>query len=114
MWGVVSLMASSPTTDNPADSEQTDLRQIDPRQIDHEQGETPMSEQGDYAAETQSESAPEPRTPLAAGSEQKGPLPAAAAVAIEDILPVNARLFSEHRWLEYFARSRAEDPVHFN
>lgn len=102
-------MASSPTTDNPADPEQTD-----PRQTDHEQGETPVSEQGDYAAETQSESAPEPRTPLAAGSEQKGPLPAAAAVAIEDILPVNARLFSEHRWLEYFARSRAEDPVHFN
>ena len=73
-----------------------------------------MSEQGDYAAETQSESAPEPRTPLAAGSQQKGPLPAAAAVAIEVILPVNARLFCEHRWLEYFARLRAEDPVHFN
>ena len=40
-----------------------------------------MSEQGDHAAETQSESASEPRTPLAAGLEQKGSLPA-AAVAI--------------------------------
>ena len=29
-------------------------------------------------------------------------------------MPVNARLFSEHRWLEYFARLRAEDPIHFN
>lgn len=73
-----------------------------------------MSEQVDFAAETLSESAPEPRTPLAEGSEQTGQLPAAADVAIEDILPINARLFSEYRWLEYFARLRAEDPVHFN
>ncbi|HCG69410.1 MAG TPA: cytochrome P450 [Gammaproteobacteria bacterium] len=52
--------------------------------------------------------------PSAEGAEQKGPLPAAADLAIEDIMMVNPRLFSEHRWAEYFARLRAEDPVHFN
>ncbi|NCF44567.1 MAG: cytochrome P450 [Proteobacteria bacterium] len=52
--------------------------------------------------------------PSAQGAEQKGPLPAAADLAIEDIMMVNPRLYSEHRWAEYFARLRAEDPVHFN
>ena len=73
-----------------------------------------MSEQADISAEKQNDTAPEPRTPLATGSEQTGPLPAASDVALEDILQNNARLFSEHRWHEYFARLRAEDPVHFN
>ena len=38
----------------------------------------------------------------------------AAELAIEDINPLNAHLFHEHRWHDYFARLRAEDPVHFN
>ena len=73
-----------------------------------------MSEQADISVEKPNDTALEPRTPLATGSEQSGPLPAASDVALEDILPINARLFSEHRWHEYFARLRAEDPVHFN
>ena len=59
-----------------------------------------MSEQDDFSEETLSESAPEPRTPLAEGSERTGPLPAAADVAIEDILPINARILSEDSCLE--------------
>jgi len=41
-------------------------------------------------------------------------VPAAADLAIEDINPLNAHLFREHRWQDHFARLRAEDPVHFN
>ncbi|NCF78191.1 MAG: cytochrome P450 [Proteobacteria bacterium] len=51
------------------------------------------------------------------GSEQdqhKGPIPAAADVALEDINPVWNRLFAENRMLDYFERLRREDPVHFN
>ncbi|MEM7218454.1 MAG: cytochrome P450 [Pseudomonadota bacterium] len=47
------------------------------------------------------------------GADQK-PLPSAYDLPIEDILPVNPRLWSEHRWPEYFHRLREEDPVHFN
>jgi len=52
--------------------------------------------------------------PGAEGAEQRGPIPSAYDIPIEDILPVNPRLWSEHRWQEYFQRLRAEDPVHFN
>ena len=38
----------------------------------------------------------------------------AAEIAIEDINPANAHLFRDHTWHEYFARLRAEDPVHLN
>ncbi len=51
------------------------------------------------------------------GSEQdqnKGPIPAAADVPLEDINPVWNRLFAENRMLDYFERLRREDPVHFN
>ncbi len=44
----------------------------------------------------------------------KGPIPAASEVALEDINPISARMFSEDRWGEYFDRLRNEDPVHFN
>ena len=54
MWGAVSLTALGSAKGNPTDHELTDREQTD-----SEQGERPMSEQGDYAAETQSESAPE-------------------------------------------------------
>jgi len=33
---------------------------------------------------------------------------------IEDINPLNAHLFSNHRWQDVFKRLREEDPVHFN
>jgi cytochrome P450 len=38
----------------------------------------------------------------------------AKEIALEDINPINAHLFSEHRWPAYFDRLRKEDPVHFN
>ncbi|MGI9327804.1 MAG: cytochrome P450 [Pseudomonadales bacterium] len=52
--------------------------------------------------------------PGAPGADSKGELRSAYAVPIEDLLPVNPRLFSENRWRECFERLRAEDPVHFN
>jgi len=52
--------------------------------------------------------------PGAAGADTKGELPSAYDVPLEDLLPVNPRLFSENRWQECFERLRAEDPVHFN
>ncbi len=41
-------------------------------------------------------------------------VPAAAELSIDEINPLNAHLFREHRWQDHFARLRAEDPVHFN
>ena len=41
-------------------------------------------------------------------------IPSAYDIPLEDIMPINARLWSEHKWMEYFERLRAEDPVHFN
>lgn len=73
-----------------------------------------MSEQPVSAEESTNQASTQRRMPSAEGAEQKGPLPAAADLAIEDIMMVKPRLFSEHRWAEYFARLRAEDPVHFN
>ena len=73
-----------------------------------------MSEQPVSAEESTNQASAQRRTPSAKGAEQKGPLPGAADLAIEDIMMVKPRLFSEHRWVEYFARLRAEDPVHFN
>ena len=35
-------------------------------------------------------------------------------MALEDINPLNAHLFSNNRWREVFERLRKEDPVHFN
>lgn len=55
-----------------------------------------------------------PAMPGAAGADTEGALPGAYDVPLEDLLPVNPRLFSENRWQECFERLRAEDPVHFN
>jgi cytochrome P450 len=41
-------------------------------------------------------------------------VPAAADLALADINPANPHLFKEDRWHDYFARLRAEDPVHLN
>jgi len=43
-----------------------------------------------------------------------GPIPSAYDLKLEDINPVNPRLFSENRWQEYFQRLRNEDPIHFS
>ena len=73
-----------------------------------------MSEQPVSAEESTNQASTQRAMPSEEGAEQKGPLPAAADLAIEDIMMVKPRLFSEDRWAEYFARLRAEDPVHFN
>ena len=41
-------------------------------------------------------------------------VPAASELSIDEINPLNAHLFREHRWQDRFARLRAADPVHFN
>lgn len=58
--------------------------------------------------------APEFIRPGSEQDKQKGPIPAAADVPLEDINPVWNRLFAENRMLDYFERLRREDPVHFN
>jgi cytochrome P450 len=46
---------------------------------------------------------------------QKGAnIPDVNDLAIEDINPLNAHLFSENRWESFFERLRKEDPVHLN
>ncbi|MDH3685576.1 MAG: cytochrome P450 [Myxococcales bacterium] len=61
-----------------------------------------------------SETFAEYRTPEQEQAEAgRGVLPA-DDLALEDINPLNANLFSEHRWHGYFERLRREDPVHFN
>ncbi|MBD3649342.1 MAG: cytochrome P450, partial [Pseudomonadales bacterium] len=44
----------------------------------------------------------------------QGPIPDPYEIPLEDIMPVNARLFSENKWPGYFERLRKEDPVHFS
>ena len=55
-----------------------------------------------------------PKMPSAEGAEIRTEIPSAYDIAIENINPIFPRLWSEHRWKEYFERLRAEDPVHFN
>jgi len=47
-------------------------------------------------------------------AEKGAGVPSAADLSLDEINPVNAHLFLEHRWHDHFARLRAEDPVHFN
>ncbi len=58
--------------------------------------------------------APPIKMPGVADVDTKSPIRPAEEVALEDIVPINPRLFAEDRWQEYFARLRKEDPVHFN
>jgi cytochrome P450 len=55
-----------------------------------------------------------PTRPGAEDVESTAEIPSAYDIPIEDILMVKPRLWSEHRWQEYFERLREEDPVHFN
>ncbi len=54
------------------------------------------------------------RTPEQEQAEAGVGVAPAAELSIEEINPLNANLFAENRWHDYFARLRAEDPVHFN
>ncbi len=47
-------------------------------------------------------------------TQQKGPIPSAYDVPLEEINPVYPRLFAENKIWDYFERLRNEDPVHFN
>ncbi|MCB1645841.1 MAG: cytochrome P450 [Pseudomonadales bacterium] len=44
----------------------------------------------------------------------KGPVPDPADLSIEEINPINPRMFSQNKFQGYFKRLREEDPVHFN
>ena len=57
---------------------------------------------------------PDIRTPEMEMAETGGGVAAADALDLADINPCNPHLFKEDRWQDYFARLRAEDPVHFN
>ncbi|MBC8188058.1 MAG: cytochrome P450 [Proteobacteria bacterium] len=54
------------------------------------------------------------RTPEQEQAEKGRDVAAAHDLALEDINPLNAHLFRENRWQDYFERLRREDPVHFN
>ena len=54
------------------------------------------------------------RTPEAEMAEKGADVGAAAELALEELNPLNAHLYREHRYHDHFARLRAEDPVHFN
>ena len=54
------------------------------------------------------------RTPEMEMAEKGADVPAADALPLDEINPLNAHLFREDRWHDHFARLRAEDPVHFN
>lgn len=54
------------------------------------------------------------RSPEQEQAEAGRDVPAAHDLALEDINPLNANLFSENRWQGHFERLRKEDPVHFN
>ncbi len=54
------------------------------------------------------------RTPEQEQAENGRDVLPAHELALEDINPLNANLFSQNRWQGYFERLRNEDPVHFN
>ena len=54
------------------------------------------------------------RTPEQEQAQKGANVPDASELAIEDINPLNAHLFKDNRWQEFFARLRAEDPAHLN
>ena len=54
------------------------------------------------------------RSPEQEQAEHGAEVPAADQLSIEQINPLNAHLFAEHRWHDHFERLRQEDPVHFN
>jgi cytochrome P450 len=65
-------------------------------------------------SEAVSETPPPLKRPGDSEEVIKGPIPDPYEMALEDINPVSARLFSEDKWGGFFERLRKEDPVHFN
>lgn len=57
---------------------------------------------------------PEYTTPEQEQAQKGTNIPDVNDIAIEDINPLNAHLFSENRWEGFFERLRKEDPVHLN
>ena len=75
------------------------------------QAQTPESE----SPETEATWPPlDYRSPEQEQAASGATVPDAQELALEDINPLNAHLFSENRWQGHFARLRKEDPVHFN
>ncbi len=68
----------------------------------------------DMAEETRQMFNPDVVTPEMEMAEKGRNAPGAYDLPIEEVNPLNAHLFLEDRWQEYFARLRNEDPVHFN
>jgi cytochrome P450 len=66
------------------------------------------------AAEQNQQPAGEFRTPEQEQAAKGGDIPSPYDIPLAEVNPVNAHLFSQNRWQEYFERLRAEDPVHFN
>ena len=66
------------------------------------------------ATEPRQPTATEFRSPEQEQAEKGRDVAAARDLALEDINPLNAHLFRENRWHDYFERLRQEDPVHFN
>jgi len=54
------------------------------------------------------------RTPEQEQAEKGRDVAPANELALEDINPLNAHLFRENRWHDYFRRLRNEDPIHAN
>jgi cytochrome P450 len=69
---------------------------------------------GDVIAEQDQPGMVEFRSPEQEQAEAGRDVPAAHEMALDDINPLNANLFSENRWQGHFERLRKEDPVHFN
>ena len=53
-------------------------------------------------------------TPEQEQAENGASVPSADQLSIEQVNPLNAHLFADHRWHDHFERLRLEDPIHFN
>jgi len=73
-----------------------------------------MSTAETSAAEAPNTSQDDYKSPEQEMAEKGADVPAAAELTLDEINPLNAHLFLEHRWQGHFARLRAEDPVHLN
>ena len=54
------------------------------------------------------------RTPEQEQAENGASVPSADQLSIDQVNPLNAHLFADHRWHDHFERLRLEDPIHFN
>ncbi len=54
------------------------------------------------------------RTPEKEQADKGDFVPSAHDIPLEEINPINAHIYSQNKWREYFERLRKEDPIHFN